>query len=610
MPSAFSVTTFLDLTKQGDPDTRATPAPMLAAGPEHLVQVTNSRILWANKDGSSQSDTNFREIFPEITNLANPGLELLSGDPQVIYDDLSDRFVVITQETRGHQTPDTSQDDLSRIHIAVSKTNDPNDGWIVSAINLETDATKTGHFADIPSVGIDKSSIYISANYLSFEDFGTPDTFDGRGLWVVDKGLDAGGFYTGGEASITWLGTPSGLEAKRAEDYSELHDRILWFGAATGGPQASIDLVYRDITSPDGFASVSISEQQGFDVKFGNGEPRIFQPNSDNHLWIPGGPIDDFSIFESSLYFATAYSDRQNDIAQQSIYWGEIDVSDLDNPTMLRSGKIDGENISPNTSVFLPSVAVNKNGVVGISFAASGPDTYFGSYFISAQSADFDGSVLQIKAGSGTVENYIGHFGDSSSLVTDPKDGEAFWASNTWVNSDGGWHTFGAELSAQDGNGYSADEGINSMITMLENVSGGPLVDAMFGTNEVLQVPVAERETIVGRTIGKWGGELGTGATISYSFFDPTSFFPSDYPPQYINEIGVIPEAMKQAHREAFAAWASVADVRFVEVAETELTVGDIRIGISRCGSCAALFKLSGNGIRPACRGYLLFFGI
>lgn len=598
MSTSLSITTFLDLAKQGDPDTRATPAPILAAGLEHIVQVTNSRILWANKDGSERSYINFREIFPEVTDLANPGLELLTGDPHVIFDDLSNRFVVITQETRGHQTTNVQSDDLSRIHIAVSKSSNPNDGWHVSAIDLETTTVKTGHFSDIPSFAIDKNSIYISANYLSFKDFGTPQNFDGRGLWVVDKGESVDGFYNGGEASTRWLGTPSALEAIRGDDYSELHDRVVWFGAETGRNQASIGLVYQDPSNSNSFVAIRIAEQEKFDVKFGNGEPRVQQPNSANELWIPGGPIDDFDINGSSLYFASAFSDRQNNTDQQSIYWGHVDISSLENPVMIKSGTIDGESIGINTSVFLPSIAVNESGVVGISFAASGPDTYFGSYFVSAHEGHFDGSVLPIKTGSGTVENYSGHFGDSSSLVADPKNGDAFWASNTWVNSEGHWQTFGAELSASE-IGVTIGDGFSPMITSLTDLSGGPLIDAMFGTDETLQVPVDQRAEISGKTIGKWGGELGTGATISYSFYDSASFFPSNYPSQYINEIGIMPEAMKQAHRDAFAAWASVADVRFVEVSETDRQVGDIRIGISRSNPNTPQASQSAEAVPP-----------
>jgi len=602
MSTSLSITKFLNLAKQGDPGTPATPAPVLAAGSEHIVQVTNSRVTWAKKDGVELKSVGFQTIFPEITNVENPNFDILAGDPNVLYDTTSNRFILIAHETRGHLTTSNDQDNLARIHIAVSKSNNPNDGWYTSAIDLETDSQKTGHFPDIPSITIDRDKIYISANYLSFEGQKIGNPFDGRAVWVLEKGEDNGGFYSGGEPKINWLGTPSSLAGIRAEDYSEVHDKVLWFGATQDAFRGGLGLVYIDQTSNEGFSTVLLKNQDQFDIKFGNGQPYIQQPNTSKLLFVPGNPIDDIDIVGDTLYFVTAFPDKQNGSEQQSIFWGQADISDYHNPFMLKSGVIDGESIAPNTSVFLPAIAANSEGFVGISFAASGENTYFGSYFVAAQAANFGESVLPIKVGSGIVEQsqmISGHFGDSSSLVVDPSSQKVFWASNTWVSSDGRWNTFGAEISAIESSFPSPGAELKSEITILTDLSGGPLIDAMFGTDEATQVPVVERAGIIGKTIGKWGGELGTGATISYSFYDSSSFFPSNYPSQYINEIGIMPEAMKQAHREAFAAWASVADVRFVEVSETDLQVGDIRIGISKSNPNTSQSFQSAEAVPP-----------
>src|SRR5689334_12914337 len=91
----------------------------------------------------------------------------------------------------------------------------------------------------------------------------------------------------------------------------------------------------------------------------------------------------------------------------------------------------------------------------------------------------------------------------------------------------------------------------------------------------------------------KWGaGGAGVGATVSYSF--PSSG--ADWAGDYYNDEpfrGFQPftSAQKAAARKAFAAWSSVADISFVEVADTPSNVGDIRFGnssvVSGTGSAA-----------------------
>ena len=80
----------------------------------------------------------------------------------------------------------------------------------------------------------------------------------------------------------------------------------------------------------------------------------------------------------------------------------------------------------------------------------------------------------------------------------------------------------------------------------------------------------------------KWGGPLGTGISITYSF--PTSgavWKPSYSPNNEPAGFTAFTTAQATAFRAEFQAWGNVANINFVEVADTPTVVGDIRVALS-----------------------------
>ena len=87
----------------------------------------------------------------------------------------------------------------------------------------------------------------------------------------------------------------------------------------------------------------------------------------------------------------------------------------------------------------------------------------------------------------------------------------------------------------------------------------------------------------------KWGGAPGTGATVTYSFPwaggnnatfsgpNGTSYTPDGEP--FAKDHYALNAVQQQAMRNALQEWADVANIKFVEQADTATSVGDIRIG-------------------------------
>jgi|GEM_PF-3053468 len=93
------------------------------------------------------------------------------------------------------------------------------------------------------------------------------------------------------------------------------------------------------------------------------------------------------------------------------------------------------------------------------------------------------------------------------------------------------------------------------------NISGDHRIDALIGD-------------------AKWGGGIGMGAVITYSFPKANSVW-DDGVEEPGNRLRFFNKTEQALAREALQAWADIADITFVEVAETKQSVGDIRFARS-----------------------------
>jgi Ca2+-binding RTX toxin-like protein len=83
----------------------------------------------------------------------------------------------------------------------------------------------------------------------------------------------------------------------------------------------------------------------------------------------------------------------------------------------------------------------------------------------------------------------------------------------------------------------------------------------------------------------KWGGGLGTGVTLTYSFPTGTAYFHPDYSPNSEWDTwGSLFAGERDAVRDALNAWADAANVRFTEVADNSTTVGELRFAYTDIG--------------------------
>jgi hypothetical protein len=132
-----------------------------------VVSIVNTSIEWHTKTGTQQNSQrlghdgitavgSFFQTLSPITSLF---------DPKVIYDQYSDRFLVVALESTDTSFGDPSN--TSRILLAVSDDSDPNGTWYFHAVNSLINIGGLDRWADYPGFAVDNQAIY-DANMFRF----------------------------------------------------------------------------------------------------------------------------------------------------------------------------------------------------------------------------------------------------------------------------------------------------------------------------------------------------------------------------------------------------------------------------------------------------------
>jgi YVTN family beta-propeller protein len=137
------------------------PDPQVAAGPDHIVEMVNLRVMIASRDGTLVQDETMQDFFRV------PQSEFLS-DPKLQFDGLSNRWFATIF-------------DLSRasVLLAVSSSADPTQRW-----NVHAYASARG-CPDQPILGVAAQVVMLSTN--DFTSCQASGTYAGAEYWIINK---------------------------------------------------------------------------------------------------------------------------------------------------------------------------------------------------------------------------------------------------------------------------------------------------------------------------------------------------------------------------------------------------------------------------------------
>lgn len=412
----------------------------LAIGNAHVVTVQNSRIQWYDRSGTLQSD---QSLFSFFNNPAGTAI----GASRVVYDDVNDRFVVLSDAWDG-----------GKLWLAVSKDSDPNHGWNYGSLNTDLTINGLKCWAEFPGLATDGKAIYATARFSSIGVDGvlntSDDIFQETRLWIVNDGLGTGGIYDGGPAQVSEFGA----------------------GVVTGGTSNSFGQPAQILSPTGSFGTFLVNTSNLGRVQI----IRIDNPTTSPSFTfqgLPGTPFGSFSTEgaqpgtsakvqihttgnavwrDGSLYTVGVVGPISGpDAGIATAHWYKIDTSNLDALTLVDQGDVSGTALGAGAGVatYQPSISVNGNGDFLVTYSAGGPGLYHGAYYALHAAEDAPGTMqgpqaLHVGEAPYELRNSFGivRWGDYSGTSVDPVDGTTFWSYNQYAaqrapNQAGNWAT-------------------------------------------------------------------------------------------------------------------------------------------------------------------------
>ncbi|EPF16154.1 beta strand repeat-containing protein [Microcystis aeruginosa] len=435
------------------------PDPSGAAGLNHVVSVVNSSIEWHTKTGIQQNSQSLRNFFSAAVPGTTDDPLTRTFDPKVIYDQYSNRFVVVTLEQQGRDGGiNNPSNDRSRIYVAVSDDADPNGTWFGYSINSLVNIGGTNYWADYPGFAVGQDAVYITNNVFKFDGDGA---FGGSRLWVIPKTP----FYSGGTPSNTIYDPSAGLgfqlgTLQPAHTFGTTPGNTGTFLVSTAvntsvGGNDFVDVIRID--NPLGGPSFNYQAINVGDINTAFSLPGAPQSGTSTTVSTNDQRALNAVWRNNNLYLTNTVAPPSGpDAGQATAHWYQINTTNLNALTLADQGNIGGEDIAPNTSTFFPSIAVNSVGDVGIGFSASAATIFPGAYYTGRKASDLAGTVQSsglLRAGQDSYVRTFGgprnRWGDYSGASVDPSN-DSFWVFNEYAltrgnptapGDDGRWGT-------------------------------------------------------------------------------------------------------------------------------------------------------------------------
>jgi hypothetical protein len=406
------------------------PDTIAAAGYDYVIEAVNLTLQYYDKGGSLLFSTPLKAFFDPL------GDVLSNSDPVVTFDVLTGRFLVGVADYSG-------LNQQSRFDLAVSNDANPFDGWQLQRYDMN-DGVGGFESADYPRLGYNADAWYVTANMFLGTGLNHVDTL------AIDKTSLAGTRYVvdGGNSNFTL--TPAVILDANPGDPE-------WF-VERGGSPSDILKIYQQYGADAPFFLANVSV------------PAYSKPPKALQL---GGPdqvdtIDDRTMNATMIYgqLLTAHTVASGGIAR--VHWYQIDTTQGD-PYLFQWGEIDQ---GPTAYTYMPSISMNYEGDIGMTFMESDPNSEYVSMYVTGQSVhDWGSGTMQTPMATHPGTSYFTLYraGDYSGITVDPTDGYSFWAANEYKGSDP-WNTGIANFGVSyNGPEHAARDsfGLKSLLTVV-----------------------------------------------------------------------------------------------------------------------------------------------
>jgi hypothetical protein len=435
--SSFRIGLNFTSTTQGESHTKtAAPDANGAVGPAHIVELINGDLKIYDKGSgklliAQTSDAFWEKALGQAVFAANPH----NTDPRVVFDVHAGRWYASAQRPRPPVDGEMS------VVVARSDTTDPTAGWKGVSIYVHPDrAPKSG--ADFDRLGYNGDGLYLSVNQ-----FGTrPDgrlSPNGLALFSIKKSD-----FNQATPVLTLDRRDHLTEVSDATPVIDLdgtsHVGTFW-GVVQGraAREAPTDLFTRTDLGGD----VARWKLDRTTTVIGDRPPHLLrktdvpmwitQPDADHRmLTFAKRPATTVQLVNGEFWLVQAVS-HPDDSTRSAIRWWRIRAAD-------NAVLGDGVLADPTLSLFIPSIASDKQGRVVIGCAGTSATQFLSAYAIagrvSGEKVGFDPAFTLVKAGSAAFTSSE-RWGDYTTTVADPSAPGTFWTFLVSAQKNGEWAT-------------------------------------------------------------------------------------------------------------------------------------------------------------------------
>lgn len=389
------------------------PDPTGAVGPNHYVQMTNTKYQVFDKEGNSL----FGPVI--LSTLLGDGN---AGDPIALYDKTADRWFL-------------SQFDFSnKVVIAISQTPDPLGAYYVYEFQFDA-------FPDYPKYSIWQDGYYLTANMLGETNrnyaldrtkmlAGDPDAgIQGFTLPNLNEGSFFGVLPTHASSALPAPGTPNYfvyMQDDAWQGVSQDHIKV-W--------ELSIDWK----TPSNSFMSNPISiPTSSFSTPFGIGE--VTQPGTPTKLDAFSGIVmymaqyREFPTHQSIVMnFAVDVNASLDD--HIGVRWIELRKTGEDDWTIYQEGTYAPD----DDNRWCASIHMDYQGNIALAYHVSGEETFLSLRYTGRYAEDPLGQMTldetEIIAGTNSQTN-SNRNGDYSHMTIDPTDDATFWYTGEYFDNN------------------------------------------------------------------------------------------------------------------------------------------------------------------------------
>jgi len=457
-PAPSSSFAGLDLSTWGagwPPDTHGD------VGPNHYIQAVNTSIGVFDKASGARLAAFTFDAFFQANGASDACATLNYGDPVVLYDQVSGRWIITDFAFAGSgSTPPYYE------CIAVSKTADPvSGGWWLYTVVADSQSLN-----DYPKLGIWNDGIYMSANM-----FKRGRSYAGAKVWAFNRDdLTSGASlrsvaFTLGNSYFSLLPAnarvtlpPAGTPEYFMSDYGSNTSMKLWeFHVDWNSPSSST------LTGPTSFAVSSFTRPSS----------RVPQLNSSETIDTLGDRLMTWLQYTNiggaeSLWVSRTVVSGNTD----GIRWMEVRGMN-GTPSVYQEGTY-----APDSNYrFMPSLAVNENGSMAVGYSVSSSNMFPAIRYAGRLASDPLGTLAQTEAslieGTGSQNGGYNRWGDYASMSVDPTDNCTFWfTTEYYVTTGNNWQTRIGSFQLPDCNGGGGGPTDSAPTVSITNPSNGATV--------------------------------------------------------------------------------------------------------------------------------------